>query len=169
MLRAAEDILRFAETARPGDAAAYGRGSNPPRELVQAMRQLVEAGALMPVAKREGRDFLFMVVRGDGPVRPPRPARGAVRRGFLRPPAKTGLSAVLAVLADAARRGQPCPTNEELAALCGLSGRAAASYRVRLLARQQRIAVEDRGPMARRVVTILKGRWAGCATAEAAL
>lgn len=170
MLRSADDIRRWAETARPGDQAAYGRGSTPPRELVQAMAGLVEAGALVPVRKREGGEFLFLLQRGsaancrDAAGQRRRVSRGGVRSGRF---PKAGTSAVMALLADCARRGRPCPTNEEIAAICGLSGRLAASYRIQLLARQGRIAVESHGPLMRRVVTILKGRSAGLQTAEA--
>lgn len=57
------DILDFARRARPGDSLVYGRGEHPPRELVKAMRTLVDSGILRPVAKREAGSTLFMVQR----------------------------------------------------------------------------------------------------------
>lgn len=164
------DIFEFARTARPGEAMEYGRGDHPPRDVVRAMRGLVDAGVLRPVTRRiggrEGGGFQFLVQKGaggDGPVA--RAARrGAVRRRRVR---KTSLSMVFDCLARAARRGEACPTNEELARHCGLSGKLAASYRVRRLVAEGRIAVEDRSPFGRRIVTILTGPHTGARTSEA--
>lgn len=167
MIRKAEELFRFAETAQPGARETYGRGSAPDRKLVDGMRDLVEAGVLIPVRKREGRDFLFMVQRGKAamPLRRGRmvPSCGVVRRKSVR---RSSLSMMLNILRDAARRGLPCPSNEELARRCRLSGKAAASYRLRLLVKRGKISVEDRGPMAPRIVTILSGRHAGASTGE---
>jgi hypothetical protein len=164
MLCRAGDILRFAETAQPGSQATYGRGANPPRELVQAMRQLVDAGVLHPKRKREGGEFLFLVERGSAPLSAAdqrRAARGYARRQNVR---RSSLSMVFECLKLAAVAERPCPTNEELARRCHLSGKDAARYRVGLLVKSGRIAVEDCGPNAPRVVTVLTGRHAGKST-----
>lgn len=170
MLTRPDDLVRFAELAAPGARETYGRGSNPPRELVDAMRPLVDARVLIPVRKREGADFLFLVQRGSapfsGPVRRGRGdagSRGVVRRKMVQ---RSSLSMMMAVLRDCAVRKAPCPSNEELARRCRLSGKAAASYRLRLLVQRGRIAIEDRGPMRARQVTILTGRHAGKSTGE---
>ena len=95
-----------------------------------------------------------------------RPRRGRTRKRLIR---KTSLSMVFDMLVRAARRGEPCPTNDELAAACRLSGKMAASYRMRRLVADGQIAVEDHSPFGRRVVTILTGPHAGVATIEAPL
>lgn len=168
------DIIGFAASARPGDRLEYGRGENPPRELVRSMRQLVDAGVLHPVRVREGAEFRFLIERGRGDftghlsreqVRR-RQSRGAVRR---RRAPRSVLTIVFECIARAARKGEPCPTNEEIAARCGLSGRKHASYRVQQLVAAKRIAIEDRSPWGRRIATILDGPHAGKQTCEAAL
>ncbi len=161
------DVFEFARTARPGETLEYARGAHPPRELVRAMRPLVEAGVLSPVARRSADGFRFIVERGTAPIaRAKAPRRGTVRRRRVR---KSSLTQVFEMLARAARRGEPCPTNDELARACGLSGKLAASYRVRRLAAMGHVTVEDHSPFGRRVITILTGRDAGARTCEAAL
>lgn len=164
MLCRGEDIFRFAEQARPGSQATYGRGERPPVELVQAMRTLVDAGVLTPVRKREDGEFLFLVQRTSAPMSAAdqrRAARGYARRQTVK---RSSLSMVLQCLTAAAVSDRPCPSLEELARRCGLSGKGSAQYRVSLLIRQGRISVEDCGPMHPRVVTILTGRHAGKST-----
>ena len=160
-----DDMFRFAEAAQPGDKRVYGRGMAPPADLVAAMRPLVDAGVLAPVRKREDGGFLFMVQRTSA-----RLSRHPARRGRVRTRrVKTAQTAVFECLALAARRGGPCPTYDELAQTCGLSGRESARNRVRRMVQLGWIAVEDRSPLARNVVTILKGRFAGRKTAEGKL
>lgn len=164
MLCGEGDIYRFAEQASPGSQIAYGRGEHPPRDLVRAMRPLVDAGVLHPKRKREGREFLFLIERGSRPFigsTTGRLSRGAVRRKVVR---RSSLSMVLACLTSAAAAGRPAPTNEQIARACRLTGKDAARYRVGLLVRQGRIAIEDCGPLSPRVVTILTGRHAGKST-----
>lgn len=164
MLSRAGDIRQWAEAAKPGAQATYGRGESPPRELVQAMRALVDAGVLHPKRKREGREFLFLVERGTAPISAAdqrRAARGFARRQTIK---RSSLSMVFECLKLAAVTDKPCPSLEELAARCGLAGKGAARYRVELLVKGGRIAVEDCGPNAPRVVTILTGRHAGKST-----
>jgi hypothetical protein len=168
MLSRAGDIRRWAELAPPGAQASYARGERPPAELVQAMRPLIEAGVLHPKLKREGREFLFLVERGSAPLSAAeqrRAARGYARRQTIR---RSSLSMVFECLKQAALLDRPCPSNEELARRCGLSGKDAARYRLGLLVRSGRIAIEDCGPNAPRVVTILTGRHAGKSTRKVA-
>lgn len=164
MLARGEDIYRWAERAEPRSVATYGRGDRPPLELVQAMRPLVEAGVLHPKRKREGREFLFLVERGSAPMSAAdqrRAARGFARRRVVK---RSSLSLVLQCLTAAAVSDRPCPSLDELAKRCGLSGKGSARYRVELLARNGKISVEDCGPSNPRVVTILTGRHAGKST-----
>lgn len=164
MLCREADIFRFAESAASGDQATYWRGDRPPLELVTAMSPLVEAGVLAPVRKREGKEFLFLVQRTSAPMSAAdqrRAARGYSRRKVVR---RSSLSMVLQCLTAAAVSGRPCPSLDELARRCGLSGKGAAQYRVSLLVKSGRIAIEDRGPNLPRIVTILTGRHAGVST-----
>jgi len=162
MLLRAGDIERFARDAQPGDCASYGRGERPPSALVRAMSALVEAGVLAPVRKREGDHWLFLVQRGSAPLeRAERRARGPVRRKTVR---RSSLSMVLQCLTAAALAGVVCPSNEQIARRCHLSGKDSARYRVNLLVKKGRIAIEDRGPLLPRVVTVLTGRHAGKST-----
>jgi DNA-binding Lrp family transcriptional regulator len=62
---------------------------------------------------------------------------------------------VLRLLAQAASKGLPCPTNAELAKRIGLKDAVAASYRVRRLVQSGAIVVEEPSPSERRVVTIV--------------
>lgn len=163
------DILDQLSRAAPGTTIEYGRGSTPPRDLVQAMRPLVEAGMLHPTSRRVNGEMRFLVQRGSGDLSSAlarRQSRGVARSRRIR---KTSTSMVFDSLVRAARRGMPCPTNEELARSCQLSGKLAASYRMRVLVGEGKIAVEDHSPYGRRVVTILSGPCAGKATCEAAL
>lgn len=164
MLRGEADIFRFAKSASPGAQATYGRGDRPPLELVTAMRPLVDAGVLTPVRKREGEQFLFLVQRSSAPMSAAdqrRAARGYARRKTVQ---RSSLSMVFQCIAAAAVSDRPCPSNEEIARRCRLSGKDAARYRVGLLVRKGRIAIEDRGPNLPRVATILTGRHAGKST-----
>lgn len=164
-----DDFLGRIERSAPGSTMEYARGANPPRELVRAMRPLVDAGLLHPTQKRVGGETRYLVQRGAGDFTEAlnrRTGRGVVRRQRIR---KTSLSMVLDCLVRAVRRGDPCPTNEELAAVCGLSGKLAASYRMRRLVADGKIALEDHSPWGRRVVTILTGPLAGKATRECPL
>lgn len=161
MLREVGDLERFAETAKPGARVTYGRGERPPAELVRAMQPFIASGALAPMRKREGTGFLFMVERGRGDL----PARRKVRRRTV----KTALSRVFDCLSRAAARGEPCPTNDELAEWCALSGKLQASYRVRQLVKMGWITVEDRSPFGRRIVTVLHGPRKGTVTREASI
>lgn len=128
------------------------------------MRALVDAGVLHPKRKREGSEFLFLVERGTAPLSAAderRAARGYVRRKTVK---KSSLSMVLQCLTAAAVFDRPCPSLTDIAKRCGLSGKGSASSRVSMLAKQGKISVEDCGPLAPRVVTILTGRHAGKST-----
>ncbi|WP_447727255.1 hypothetical protein [Sphingomonas koreensis] len=63
---------------------------------------------------------------------------------------------VLRRLRRAANLGLVCPTNAELARDCGLKDADAASYRLRKLIGNKLIRVDDQGPNARRIVTIIE-------------
>lgn len=167
-----EDLLRWAETAAPGDSIVYGRGDRPPEDIVRVVGRLSDAGALHPTRRRisaAGGEFAFQAQRGSGKisrvlVRPP--SRGQVR---TLPANRSSDRAVLKCIEGAVKYGLSCPTNAELARACGLSGAIAASYRVRRLVATGRISIIDHSPYGRRVATIITGRFAGQCTKEAAI
>lgn len=174
-LRGGDDIYRFAALARPGETLVYGRGAEVPRETVRAMRPLVDAGVLHPARVCRDGVCTFTVQRGSASLGGGRidlsrglgsAGRGRVRERRVR---KSSLTMVFEMIARAARRGAPCPSNSEIAAACGLSGKQAVIYRVRKLVQSGRIAIEYRGPYNQRIVTVLTGPCAGKATCEAAI
>lgn len=167
-----EDLLRWAETAAPGDSIVYGRGERPPEDVVRVIGQLSDVGALHPTRRRisaAGGEFAFQAQRGSGKisrvvVRPA--ARGRVRS---LPANRSSDRAVLKCIEGAVKYGLACPTNAELARACGLSGAIAASYRVRRLVATGRISIIDHSPYGRRVATMMTGRFAGQSTKEAVI
>lgn len=164
MLCGEDDLIEFVAKATAGEQRSYARGERAPAPLRAMVTKLADAELLIPVSKREGREFLFLVQRTSRPFTGDatgRLSRGRVRRKAIR---RSSLSMVLACLTSAAAAGRPSPTNEQIARACRLTGKDAARYRVGLLVRQGRIAIEDCGPLAPRVVTILTGRHAGKST-----
>jgi hypothetical protein len=167
-----DDLLRWAESAAPGDSIVYGRGDRAPDDVVRVIGRLSDAGALHPTRRRisaAGGEFAFQAQRGSGKIsrvvmRPA--ARGRVR---TLPTNRSSDRAVMKCIEAAVKYGQPCPTNAELARACGLSGAIAASYRVRRLIATGRISIIDHSPFGRRVVTMMTGRFAGQCTKEAAI
>ena len=150
-------LLRWIASAKPGDAAVYARGASVPREVAQVAREAAEAGFVDLVRKREGLNaWAFQVQRRSKPL----PSASGRRRFHPRGSAE---GTILRLITQAAKRGRACPTNLELARACGLSCAVAASYRLRKLAREGRITIEQRGPLQRRVVTLHDS---GLSTAE---
>lgn len=163
MFERPDGIIEWAARANPGDRAVYGRGLSPGADYVRAMQPLVDAGAIVPLRKREGAEFLFLVERGTRPLsrHAHRPSRGPVRKRSVK---RSVLSVLFNTLVLAARDGRPCPSNTQLAARCGLSSKQAASHQMHLLAERGRIRIEGGTNGAPRVVTILWGRHAGKST-----
>ena len=104
-----------------------------------------------------GGDRVYMLERGRG-------AMGLARGSFVtdrrRARARgagigTATGQILRLLTQAAKRGEDCPTNRQLAAWVGLSGAVAASYRLRLLVRSGKIEIAEQGQGLPRLVTIV--------------
>jgi hypothetical protein len=168
-----EDLLNWAKDARIGDSIVYARssaaGERLPSDVVNVVSSLAAHGALHPTQRRVGDGWAFQAQRGSGKisrVTVRRPSRGGTR-GL--PANRASERAVFKRIEAAAKHGLPCPTNAELARLCGLSGAIAASYRVRRLVASGRISIIDKSPYGRRIATLLVGRHAGKSTQEAAL
>lgn len=163
MIQRPGDIENWLRRAGPGDRESYGRGERPPRELVRAMQPLIRSELLRPVAKREGREFLFLIERTTRPLhRMGRTSCGPVRRAKRRSVA----SLMFNLLVQAARRGVPCPSNAQLAQRCGLQSKQAASHQLHLLVAAGRIAIAGGTGGEARMVTVLIGKYAGRRTAD---
>jgi hypothetical protein len=155
-----DQMRHWVERAVPGESVAYCAGaSSPAPEIAGIARALHEAGLVSLTSKREGQGFRFIAERRNAPLSALDQRRApAINRGRFRAKKVVRRSAetvILRTLRHAAASGRPCPTNAELAALAGLSGATAASYRVRRLVRMGQIIVEEPSPCERRVVTIV--------------
>lgn len=153
----APTLARWAEGAPRGGALTLGRGAAVPGTVAPEVTRLVAAGMIDFARRRIGPDdFEFVAQRRAQRAAPV--ARKAVQRSSVGVPARAGVAErrILKALTFAASRHLPCPTNAQLAAIAGLSGAVAASYRLRRLAQRGVIAVDvPADPRERRVVTIL--------------
>lgn len=157
--------------AAPGESVVYSAGDRPGREIAGVARALHEAGLVSLTSKRSAEGFRFIAERRATPIGAPATGRSNRGRFRIKPPVRRSAeTTILRVLRMAADRGQPCPTNAELAAIAGLSGAVAASYRMRRLVAAGKIAIAEPGPLERRVVTILAaGAAVGKSTTRAPL
>lgn len=130
-----------------GSRLTLGRGHALPPGLSGEVRRLTDAGAVVPVRRREGDGaFLFQVERMSGVVPVAGSRAGAViDRGSQR-------DAVLRAIRAAIRAGRPCPTNAELARDCDVAGgRVAVAYHIRRLVQAGAVQFDHFGPLERRV------------------
>lgn len=149
-----EQVQDWVERASPGEDAVYCTGPRPSEAVGAAVRALHERGLVTMTSKRSGDGFRFIMQRLPTPQQR---ARAMKNRGHFKTrsdDAKRTTQAVFRQLARAANRGEPCPTNTELARIVGLRDSVAASYRVRCLVRDGKISVWEPSPLERRVVTI---------------
>ncbi|MDZ7894200.1 MAG: hypothetical protein U5M50_04080 [Sphingobium sp.] len=158
-----EALTAWAVRAAPGDTAVYCRAPvSPAADIAAHALTLREAGLITLTRKREGKDFRFIAQRlrvDPAAVAPRLVNRGQfgqrVGRDCGSATRRASENAIYRALVRAANRGEPCPTNAELARWAGLSGAVAASYRVRRLVAAGRIAIWEPSPVERRVVTII--------------
>lgn len=152
-----DQLSSWVARARPGEDVVYSTGVRPGEVIGSAVRQLHESGLVALRSKRVAGGFRFIAVRLADP-QPSQRAQKSVRRGrfvHASEDAKATTRMVLQQLRQAANRGEPCPTNAELARVVGLKDAVAASYRVRRLVKDGAIIVEAPSPLERRVVTIV--------------
>ncbi len=152
-----EQLDHWAARALPGEDVVYSTGARPGDAIGAAVRQLHAAGLVTMTSKRMDGRLRHIVQRLPEP-RPSQQLRKPVPRGrftVASDDAKRTTRMVLRQLARAAGRGEPCPTNAELARAVGLKDAVAASYRMRRLVKDGAIVVEEPSPIERRVVTIV--------------
>lgn len=130
----------------------YAVGPSPLRDhptFVQA-RAMEKAGLvdLFQSRRGDGRGFDYLAIRrADPQPRAPAPIAAGAEDALT--------EKVYGRLKNLAALGHPCDTNVALARLCDLPDADAASYRIRKLRDAGRIVVENRGPLERRIVTIV--------------
>lgn len=152
-----EQLHQWVARAQPGEDVVYSTGVRPGDGIGAAARALHESGVVALRSKRFGAGFRFIAVR-LADLRPARRSAGFAPRGRFvaaSDDAKRTTQMVLRVLTRAARRGDPCPTNAEIARIVGLKDAVAASYRMRRLVKAGAIVVDAPSPIERRVVTIV--------------
>lgn len=153
-----EQLISWAQRARPGEDVAYFTGDRPSEALRLTARDLHAQGLVAVTTKRAGAGFRYIAQRLEAPRPSQLRARARFNPGQFTRRADGGkctTRAVLRLLTRAAIRGDACPTNAELARALGLKDAVAASYRVRRLVREGKIRVEEPSPTERRVVTIV--------------
>jgi hypothetical protein len=158
MMMKPDQFDNWVKAARPGDDVVYATGARPAEGIGAYVRSLHEKGLVTMTAKRGDDGFRFIAQRLSDPRPSQVRARKPVNRGRFALAANDGkmtTRAVLRLLAQAASKGLPCPTNAELAKRIGLKDAVAASYRVRRLVQSGAIVVEEPSPSERRVVTIV--------------
>jgi hypothetical protein len=161
------ELAAWLDGAAPGERVAYARGLALAAGSASAhLARDWAAGGLVHLFQVPvpldggGREFEFMVERRHavrGEPQAPSGQRGITAAGVVDddalPPGDEGR--VLVLLRRAARFGQQCPTNAEIAEALGLRNHEAARYLIGKLIRAELIRVTDHGPAHRRVVRIL--------------
>jgi len=169
LLLRGDELMGWAERARPGDTVAYARNHITP-DLRAQTRPMIDAGIIIPLFTRDGGEGVYLAKRGEGRMARMKRRQAQIKGNSGRFTPKRRRSAegvLLRILRHAASHDRPCPTNRELARACRLTDDKCASYRMRQLVKMGHITVEDHSPFGRRVVTILTGKYAGMKTREA--
>jgi hypothetical protein len=157
----APGILNWVREAKPGDSAVYARGEALSRQVSAMAGRLQDQGLVDLTRRRDGRGWRFLIQRRSAPFRLASDRRRGRQYGRA-----SAESIILRMIRQAIRLNQPCPTNSEFADVAGLSGRIAASYRLRKLVAAGKIVLVDHGPFERRVAVLVD---TGQATARAPL
>ena len=150
----APGMLDWTRGAKPGDSAVYARGETIPRPVSTMATRLAGLGLVDLTRRREGRGWQFLIQRRSKAFKLAEDRRRG--RNYGRASAET---VILRMIREAIRLKQPCPTNAEFAEGACLSGRIAASYRLRKLIAAGKIILIDHGPFERRqAVDVETGR-----------
>lgn len=137
-------LCEWVDAARPGDVAIYARGPalDPQHETAALVRRLAGEAKVTPFKTRDGGGMLIHQVK--------RQAAGSAKARRLHPDA----ARMLSVLADAAARGRPCPSNAEIAELLDFETREQARYRFNALVRAGHVRLIAREHFGVRVIEI---------------
>lgn len=146
----APGLIDWVRQAKPADAAVYHRGDALPQPISAVALRLEAQGLVSLTRKRAGDCFQFIVQRRAKAFEPVAGRR--LRRSYGRASAET---IILRMIRDAIRRRQPCPTNTQFAEAANLAGRLCASYRLRKLVADGKIALIDHGPFEHRQAVML--------------
>lgn len=157
----APGIIDWVRQAKPGDAAVYARGETLSRQVAAVAVRMQDQGLVDLTRRREGRGWQFLIQRRSKAFKLAADRRRG--RNYGRASAET---TILRMIREAIRLKQPCPTNAEFADGACLSGRLAASYRLRKLIADGKIVLIDHGPFERRVAVLVE---TGQSTTRAAL
>ena len=143
------DFAAWLRTARPGDVIRYAGGPSLPRSMpiVAPIARALAAGQVRTHLAREDGTIVYFAVR-RGPD-------GSCAQASDWPEPGSAPARMIELLAATARAGKPCPSNAVLAIALGLSGKEQARYALRQLTEAGLVAVRNRGPKLRRIVTIL--------------
>lgn len=155
-------IVEWARRAQAGDMAVYAHGDIPPRPVAAVAYTLHEQGLVDLTRRREASGVWSFIVQRRAKAFGHAPNRRSARH-YGR---ATAEAVILRMIREAIRLRQPCPTNAEFAAAAGLSGRVAASYRLRRLVAAGKINLLDYGPFEHRVAVLVE---TGQATVRARL
>ena len=165
------ELDRWVAGADTGERLIFAQGETPPRDapVWEHARGLQTDGVVrLHHVRGDGRQWQYIAIRQPPRVRDDPPPTPVVASSDP----DDATEAVMRALRRAVNFERPCPSNVELARVCGLLDArgapdpAKASYRLRLLRDTGRIKLVDYGPKLPRVVTIVaSGRSSAAVTA----
>ena len=151
--RTVEEFDRWVAGAKTGERLLFAEGDRPPYHLpvwAHAGDAAREGVVHIHHRRAEAGWWHFVAARAA----PAEPGTANAKTCLAEVEASEPTEAVLRAVRRAANFDRPCPSNAELAQLCGLKDAAAASYRLRILRDLGRIRIVDYGPGLPRVITI---------------
>lgn len=148
----AAGIVDWVRRAKAGDAVVYGRAGEASRSVKALVARLTGQDLITPTTKRDAAGVQLVMQR-----RSKRIGMGVTRHGVMIHRRYSEEAQILGAIRRAARRGEPCPSNNDLAELAGLSGPKQASYRLSKLERARELTVTFEGPDRMRVAILPEG------------
>lgn len=143
----AQALRDWVERAAPGDTLAYATGAVPPRTAAAWVlaRELAEARLVALTSRRTAEGWAWIAERLGLPGAALPASAPAVDMMMLR---------VAEEVLRCANAGEPCPTDGELAARCGLPGTDAVNYRLRKAVKARLVELQKpMQPGERRIAT----------------
>lgn len=154
-------MLDWVKRARAADAVVYAREGAASRHVLSLAARLSDQGLVDLTRKADALGRQLIMQRRAKSF-----GMGLTTRGSMIHRRYSVEVLILRAIRTAARNGQPCPRNTELADTAGLSTAVAASYRLRKLVRAGKLTLIDHGPFEHRVAIIVE---TGETTVRAAL